>query len=471
MWAQLFIVTASWLQVLQPPVPLALDGGPRLADREPVRLERASADIPAETAVLAALPALRRTSALEVGRAWMDVKGVPDTAEQAQIVSRRRLLSLAADDLVPISAMDDALLRNMRLRDHWRGRVWAAPEMAAVIRRASELLAERMPDVKITIGDVAQAGGGQIPFGTRVQLLTDGALRTPVADLLARAHVRFGRVERVETVDPHEAFPVEASRFAEFEDPVLVDTRVTAVSRCQAPTLCPLEARVETRRFWLDKPIEGKRVGRLLAEVRREIKGAKVVARSTEGTGAARVHKAVFVQGTRQVEIIGRRKPGGRLRLSDVIEIRRANLDATKPAVPIRESRYLPEQTPDGTRLVVWRQMYEATHMSHLSGLDADISYVTSGIDYHFTKHISEIDVEASRTWVEIVAEAAADVGASVDRILIDPRVRWRLSRGMSKERKEHPAWGMVRSSRGHDSHLHLRLRPGFAAVAKAPTK
>lgn len=460
MLAHLVVVTASWLQILQPPVVT----GPRAAET-PIRLERASATVPVEASVLGALPPLRRAPALDVGRAWVAAKGVPDTAEQARHVEERRLLALVADDLLPITTLSDAFGRTLRLRDRWRNRGWASPELVAVIGRAAELLAERMPGVMVTVGDISQEGGGQIPYGARVQILRDGPLRTPASDLLARTHVRFGRVERVETVDPQEAFPIEASRFASFEDPVLVDTRVTAASDCEG---CPLEARVETRRFWLADPKEGKRVGRWLVELNRQLRGATVVSRSREGQGAERLHRAVFIQGDRQVEVIARRRPAPGLRLADLVEVRRATLDPKKPGVAISESRFLPEQTADGTRVVVWRALYEATHVSHLSGRDADISYVTTSIPYQFTKEIGEIDVEGSRAWIEILAEAASDVGATVDGMLIDPRVRSRLSKGMPKARKEHPAWGMIRSSRGHDSHIHLRLRPGFAAVARA---
>lgn len=473
MLANTLILTIAWLQALLPSLGEAAPS--RVEHRAPtegeVRLERATPDLPVDPDVLSALPPLKRLPVAKITAPWKELKELRDTAEQHRQIAQRSLLARVADDLTPVTSLDDAFGTNLRRRDMWRGRVWARPAMLAVLRRASQLLAERLPGTIVTVGDVAQEGGGQIAFGTQVRLLRDGPIRTPARDLLARAQLHLGRVETVDIVDPHLAFPVEASRFAEFEDPVILERRVTAVEPCARPgheegAECPLTIRVETRRYWLDEPIGERRAKRLLAEIRRALRVGTVVERVKAERPGGHLDRTTFVQGKNVVEVFARKRPSGKLALRDVVEVRRATLDASKPGVAVRESRYLPEDGPDGLQLVVWREQYEATHVSHMGGLDADISYVMSGIDYQFTRQIEELDVEASRTWIETVVDAARDVGATVDRILIDPRVRWRLVKGMSRERKKHPAWGLIRSSRGHDSHMHLRLRPGLGAIA-----
>lgn len=475
MLAGSLILTVAWLQALLPVAagpPEPPDVRVRAPEQE-ARLERTTPDLPIDPAILGALPPLKWLPVTQVTAPWSALKELSDAGEQLRLVERRALSARVANDLTPVTTIEPAFGTNLRRRDHWRGRVWARPELIAVLRRAAELLAERLPGTVVTVGDVAQEGGGQIPFGTQVRVLRDGPIRTPASDLLARAQLRLGRVELVEVLEPRVTFPVEASRFADFEDPVLVERRVTAVEGCARPGQtsddpCAPAIRVETRRFWLDEPVEGRALKRKLAEVRRHLRAGKLVARAKMEIPGGHLHRATVVHGHRLIEVVSRKRVGKSVALRDVVEIRSAGLDTTKPGVLVRESRYLPEPAEEAgdVRLVAWRQLYEATHISHMGGLDADISYVMSGLDYHFTKEIGELDVESSRTWVETIVDAAEDVGVTVDRILVDPRVRWKLVRGMSRDRKKHPAWGLVCSSRGHDSHLHLRLAPGLEKVA-----
>jgi len=142
-------------------------------------------------------------------------------------------------------------------------------------------------------------------------------------------------------------------------------------------------------------------------------------------------------------------------------------MDPKKPGVLIRERRYLAKR-PAGklTSFDVRVQFYEATHITHLSGRDADISYITVTPDSHFSRKIRDIDPVATRLWLKTIYEAAADVGVQVEAMLVDPKVRRHLLRGVSEEEAAEPYWDTLKLAKGHDSHVHLRLHRGFRDVS-----
>ena len=56
----------------------------------------------------------------------------------------------------------------------------------------------------------------------------------------------------------------------------------------------------------------------------------------------------------------------------------------------------------------------------------------------------------------------------TIEKILVDPRVKRHLRKGMTKKELAQPWWGLLGVSSGHDSHLHIRLGAGFSSnVAK----
>ena len=430
------------------------------------RRSRADMDLPTlDAAQLGDTPRIRWRASRAVDAIWKKTKDIKGLQQQLRFVTKKHLLAYVSNDLVPITALADAFQRNLRRRDHYRDRIFASPLLVALLERASELLAERSPGTIITVGDIAQAGGGQIRFGTKVELLRDGPLRQPVRQFVERADLRFGRLESVEQVDPHEAFPIEKSRFSEFQDPVLLERSLVAVDTTDPEHLC---GRFETRRFYSDDPIEGRSLKRYWSRVRRALRGHPVE-RVASKQGPEPLYRASYVSGSELIEVIAHKRPSRRARLEDLVELRRSRLSHKKPGVRVRENRYFPERAPNGElRLAVWREIYEATHVTHMGGLDADLSYAADETKYQFTREISHYDYETSRLWLRTLYDAAEELSIGIDRILIDPRVRWRLNRGMPKEERKHPVWELVRSSRGHDSHLHLRLLGGRAAIAKS---
>ena len=120
-------------------------------------------------------------------------------------------------------------------------------------------------------------------------------------------------------------------------------------------------------------------------------------------------------------------------------------------------------QHADGSsKIIAWRQLYEAGHISHLNGRDADLSYIMKNPDLLFSRSVSHIDVKKTRRWFELLFEASKNAGVEIDALLVDRRVKRRLMRHRSEEQRKHPVWSLLTVSKGHDSHVHVRLKPGF---------
>ena len=108
--------------------------------------------------------------------------------------------------------------------------------------------------------------------------------------------------------------------------------------------------------------------------------------------------------------------------------------------------------------LTVWSELYEASHVSHMAGLDADLSYITTDPRYHFSRAVSRIDPQSTQTWLTTLYDAAADLALNIEYIFVDKKVIRHLQEAISPEDSEHPIWKLIRPASGHDSHLHLRL-------------
>ena len=124
-----------------------------------------------------------------------------------------------------------------------------------------------------------------------------------------------------------------------------------------------------------------------------------------------------------------------------------------------RERRYfITGLAEGGQKLIAWRQLYEAGHISHLNGFDADISYIMTRPGLLFSRSVGHIDVAKTRKWFEIMFESARRAGVEIDIMLVDKKVKRRLLRGLPEDDTRHPVWDLLAVSSGHDSHVHVRL-------------
>ena len=158
------------------------------------------------------------------------------------------------------------------------------------------------------------------------------------------------------------------------------------------------------------------------------------------------------------------KKQRRRLRLSDVVEISFSRFSARKPESLQGERRWLPTIERQGRRRTIqgWRRftsLYEAGHVTHLAGRDADISYVTGGNRSHFAVDIANIDAVATWHWFEALSAAAKATQTEVEKLLLDRTVIQHLKANLPKAALQTELFTQViRRSGGHNAHHHLRL-------------
>jgi len=433
---------------------------PRLEEGS-TRIQRSGLDAPGHGG-LETLPALQWSKASRVSAQWDALKEEPRLDKQLRQLKRMRLRHYVATDLKRLTTLGSDFSRVFQRRDHYRDRLHASPEMYALLSRASELLSERLPHPRITVGDIAQAGGGQIAHGVRQTIVRDNSLTTPAQDLARGAHPQFGALIRREVVDPLTAFPSEFRRFEEFESPLLVETTITS-SHFESPR--DIQARVETRRFWLDDPEEEVSGSRWWSQLQKRLKSWKRISQERDTSGKETLWRTRYLRRRQFVEVVSRKKPSKRLAADAIVEVRTASLNPKKPGVRLNERLYQPIVGWDGSLDVLcWRLLYEASHISHKGGLDADLSYILTDVGHHFSRRVHLIDREATRTWLKTLADAAMETGVTIEKILVDPRVKRHLQRGMTTKERSKPWWKLLGVANGHDSHLHIRLAPGFTS-------
>jgi len=422
---------------------------------------RATLDGP-ERASTKSIPTLKTITAGQLEAKWMALKKMRPIAKQIPVLEKRGLQQFMATDLQPITSLE-AFENTFRRRDHYRERIYGGPEMIAVLQRASDLIEKRRPGTLITVGDVAQPGGGQIPYGARVEFLEDGVLRTPASNFLRLSGNDYdGTPIEHRLVDGTTTYPDERHRFEEYNDPILVERRLLGASSSEGKH----KVRLATRRFWLANPLKGQEMSNWWFKKKRSLIPRHRLDQTKLSYQGKPLWRSRYLVRGQWTEIFTLSRPRQLPNLWDVVEIRMGSMDPKKPGVLIRERRYL-AQRPEGKlrSFDVRVQFYEASHITHLSGRDADISYITVTPDSHFSRKIREIDPAATRLWLKTLYEAATDVGVQVEAMLVDPKVRRLLQKGISEKEATEPYWKVIKLAKGHDSHVHLRLHRGFRGV------
>ena len=107
----------------------------------------------------------------------------------------------------------------------------------------------------------------------------------------------------------------------------------------------------------------------------------------------------------------------------------------------------------------------EAGHLSHDSGRDVDISFITKDNSGLHKVRLKPMDVAATWRWMQIVQETARELGTPVEQILVGKKVRGWLARKLPREAKDSDLWrSVLQTVPGHDAHHHLRLAPPTAS-------
>ncbi len=434
---------------------------------------------PAVAAAPDPTPRFERTSARESQADWMGAKGLSGAGAQLDAVAKRRLLRKVCDDLVDLRALVDAgKLSGFAFRDNVRGRSWARPTLALVLAEAMQRFSAEHPKRVLAIGDVSQPGCGQLAHGVLVQDLSGGA----AAKLVEASRVELSERAVVEVKRARD-FPWEADRFGQPDERVLVTTRIVAKDGTGDDTRIRT-ARTRHRELPAPSADETRAFEVALGRV---MKGARIASFAAESEDAAGVRTSVWVshfvaeEARQQAVVITHKRPGKKLDWADVREVRLASWQDKKPgsfpdevrwvvervtALPVPPKKKTAPPTPIANATFTrWALMYEAGHITHLSGIDADISYVMKADKGHFAVDVENIDVPATWRWFEIVEATAKELGTPVDAILVDASIKRHLERTFAKEgpkvlaaKKKTKVWRLLTLVGGHDAHHHLRI-------------
>ena len=262
-------------------------------------------------------------------------------------------------------------------------------------------------------------------------------------------------------VFPRLSYPEEWQRWAETDGPVWVEERLTGAGSRESTVL----GRIERRRFYRSDSLDSSEMKDWWKKKTRRYRAGNLVQREWISTGSQRFYRVSWVDGRKQFVADFAAQFRGKPPLETLLRLRQATLEAKKPAALQKEKRYFVSETADGSpQIVSWTQLYEAGHISHQNGRDVDLSYVMTDDRLLFSRSVAQIDAPKSRRWLEILYEAGRRAGVEIDALLVDGRVRRHLMRGMPEQQALHPVWGLLKVVKGHDSHVHVRLAPGFFA-------
>ncbi|MEC8025336.1 MAG: hypothetical protein VX223_15520 [Myxococcota bacterium] len=401
-----------------------------------------------------AIPSLLSSSAADVQTRWEEAKTFAVPAEQQAYLERVFLRRRVCRDMMDIRSLVADPSIPLRLRDHWRERVYARPELYALIGHALSRFGADYPNVVITAGDISQVGCGQIRYGTVVRHVL-----SRVSHLWRQESVwDAGQLLWRRPIDPM-SYMAEWPRFAdEGLGPLWEERRLVGASAQGFD-------RWEIQRFGAGRTLSYESLSRLMERTQERLLDSAHVAwdrvwHTVEGK-RIRIRRARWrdAKKKRQIEVLFRKKVRPRrLRLRHLIRVREARLDIRKPTSPKYEERYdVVLDGEAGSQVIRSLLKYEAHHSSHLGGLDADLSFVTVGNEGHFAPKIAVVDPEGTWAWFKSLERSARELGIPLKAMFVDRSIIRTLRAGSGASRKD-SLWRKLRASPGHDSHVHLRI-------------
>lgn len=444
------------------------------------------------------LARLKSVSARQSQKAWMAVKALPP-GRQAAAVRDRRLHEQVCADLVDLRRLvESKKIEGFGFRDNVRQRTFARPTLALLLFTAMERfqaeLGGRRGGRLVSIGDVSQRGCGQLAHGVLVWT-ADGARKEA---LVKGARLVAGRLVAEELAKSAD-FPYEADRFGPPDERVLVEYALLGED---GDGLRYARTRYREQALGTGEVLAmAREVERLLGQHRvNEVKArSDVVAGTGDDDGERWVVHGIDVKHERQAQVTLRKKPGRRLDWRDVVEVRLASWQDKKPGSFPGEQRWRVEGAPalpqapdkagpgargprtkparpaplaaDALTWSRWVLVNEAGHISHLSGIDADLSYVTTGNERHFAVDLEAMDVPLTWRWLEILEQTARELGTPLEGVLVDAKVKRHLMSRLPMKGpdsvKQSRVWGLLKLVGGHDAHHHIRIEEPSDALEK----
>ena len=410
---------------------------------------------------LQAIPELRVKSPEQLASEWMAIKRQGDLRAQHKSLYQKLRRPSAARGLVDIRSLEGRGLPPFGSRDRTRGRTWVQATTAAVLIKAHELFTSRFPDATLTLGDLAQPGGGNL-FHNVIVRDVEGERANSLLD----SAKLVGGEWSIDTYGRAADFPGELGRFNSPEDEVW--TRQVLAGHGFGPE-GQLRLRVHTTRYTFpSRPIDedrAKAFGDLKRLMKRStlVHTAKVKGHRADGaTETLWLQHWIAPKEKRQLITLSTKQQRRRLKTKWLRSARHAQWQQRKPGSYSREVHWTTEEQADGTRgWVRWQAMREAGHVTHMAGSDADISFVTTKNTRHFAVDLSVFDAKRTWAWFEALDQAASLLATRIDAILVSPVIIRALERRLTKRQLRSTLWRRhVRRAGGHDAHHHLRLAP-----------
>lgn len=445
----------------------------------PAEASASAASVPATAVVPTAIvvPELAWMPAPALELAWSTIAAQGDLAAQEWALRHSVLTHAACPDLVDLRGTVAGSAFSWR--DQYRGRSHVRPALARVFWRAFQQFHAEFPDAVVSLGDLAQPGCGQIAYGTLVRMVRDRPQQSgEAAGMLAQVRPVLGAPMVVQWRSGKD-FPLESERFRHPQERILVEQRLVGVGQ---DALGGTVLRVATRRYaepaLPKKPRRWKRaVAHMLKNVKALWQGGRLVRQElvattlADGTASKRwlLHR-VDAGHKRQLVVVATQKPGREFTLDGVEELRLSRWQPHKPESFRSEVRWQRQSAEADRSWRRWKVLVEADHLSHMTGRDADVAYVTQANKNLHKVALRDLDAVATWRWLELLVQAGVEQGTPVDRILVAKSVRRTLLRKLGKSLRESPLWsGVLVDAKGHDDHFHLRLtEPSAEADAQA---
>jgi len=395
-------------------------------------------------------------SAEMINEQWATLKSISDPKKQLSAIRQSTILTSACDSLIDFRKLTEERKLPIRWRDQHRGRTWMDPTTATTLLYALESFNDNHPGYTLTLGDMAQAGCGQLEYGTLISHVEDTETEEAATELLNQARLHGG-TPVVQTIigSSRPRKMVEKTLLGHsFNDQGLMTLRV-ATRTYRRQGVGPNGRARHRVRMWdkqLDtiNAIETKRVITTLESGRsKRLWYQHWVSQELE--------KQVIVLSSRRLNV---QQPLSE-QLAHIDEMRFSRWDIKKPLSFKAERRWVRRKGARSSRWESWALVHEAGHQTHTSGRDVDISYVTKSNYRHFNGSWKAIDSQRTWKWFEILVQAAQEVGGHVEKILVGPRIHRILKRRLPKKvRNTHLFRKVLKRVDGHDAHHHLRLGP-----------
>ncbi|MCC6621330.1 MAG: hypothetical protein IT385_08745 [Deltaproteobacteria bacterium] len=421
---------------------------------------------PAQTADMAApaappalaplvLPPITWRGPEVIDAAWRDVRKLAGDGARLVAIHKKGLLRWACPDLVDIQdpAWSAVTASGLAWKDTVRGRGWARPALARVLASAHAAWRVAHPTLALSVGDVSQAGCGQIDPGVLTRLVTGPEL----APLHAAARPAAGRWASREIVGA--GSQPDAERFPDPLAAMMIERELVAEGTLSdAPV-----ALVRVRRYLARPTPSDAEIAALTKDLRAFVRAGEI-ALEQRGPGADgvmlfRAH-VIDAARERQAVIVSTAKRG--TRAEQLRDVRIGPWIPGRPGIFQGEERWLHE----GGAWTAWQLVEEGAHATHMAGRDADLSFAHADPRHRFTEALDHVDLAATWDWFVALEEAGRLHGTPVDAIIVGPRIhRMLLAAIPDARRSKLVTERILKVVRHHDDHQHIRIREPKASL------